>query len=102
MNKRMNETLPKAGRMIQGALDKKGWTQNKLATITGMPTPVINQYISGRRLGINPRQIVRIAFPLGLDPHELAIAFVSHSVDIEVAKLLDKIKTWASNEEDEK
>lgn len=100
MNKKKIDTLPKAGRMIQNALDKKGWTQNKLATIIGMPVPVINQYIQGKRLGLNPRQVVRIAFPLGLDPHELAIAFVSHSIDIEVEKLLDKIKTWTSGEED--
>lgn len=101
MNKKKIETLPAAGRMIQDALDKKGWTQNKLAVLTGMLPPVINDYISGKRLGINPRQVIRIAIPLGLDPYKLAVKFVEHSIDVEMAKLLDNVKSWTSKEEEE-
>ena len=100
MNKRKLDTLPKAGRMIQDALDKKGWTQYRLAQMIGMPSPVVNDYISGKRLGINPRQIIRIALPLGIDPHELAISFATHSIDIEMEKLLNIFKEWTASDND--
>ena len=82
------------------ALDKKGWTQFKLAQMIGMPSPVLNDYISGKRLGINPRQVIRIALPLGLDPHELATSFVNHSIDIEMEKLLNTFKVWTASDND--
>lgn len=100
MNKRKLDALPKAGRMIQDALDKKGWTQFKLAQMIGMQSPVLNDYISGKRLGINPRQVIRIALPLGLDPHELATSFVNHSIDIEMEKLLNTFKVWTASDND--
>lgn len=101
MNKKPNDTLPKAGRMIRSALEKKGWTQSKLAQLTAMPAPIINDYISGKRAGINPKQVIRIALPLGLDPYDLARAFVEHSIDVEMSKLLDKIKVWSANDKEE-
>lgn len=100
MNKKKKDTLPKAGRMIQDALDKKGWSQFKLAQMIGMQPPVVNDYISGKRLGINPRQVIRIAIPLGLDPHELAISFVNHSIDIEMGKLLKTFNEWTASDND--
>lgn len=101
MNKKPNETLPKAGRMIRSALEKKGWTQTKLAQITAMPAPIINDYISGKRAGINPKQVIRLAIPLGLESHELARAFVDYAIDIEMSKLLDKIKAWSASDKEE-
>lgn len=89
--------------MIRTALEKKGWTQAKLAQIMAVETPVLNDYVIGKRSGISARQVLRIAIPLGLDPHELAHAFVDQSIDVEMKKLLDNIKVRTANDkEDEK
>lgn len=95
------DTLPKAGKMIKTALEKKGWTQARLAQVMAIPAPVLNAYIVGGRTGINPKQVLRIAIPLGLDPYELARAFVDQAIDVEIGKLLDNIKVWTANDKEE-
>lgn len=88
--------------MIRTALEKKGWTQAKLAKIMAAEAPVLNSYVLGNTNRISARQVLRIAIPLGLDPYELAHAFVDQAIDIEMKKLLDNIKVrTATDKEDE-
>lgn len=74
--------------MIVTALNKKGWTQTRLSMLTGINQQVLWNHLTGLKLGITARQIVRIALALNIDPHELAHAFIDHQIDHEVDKVL--------------
>lgn len=84
------------GELIVAALQQKGWTQAKLSQVSGITTVALNDYITGNRKGINGRQVLRIAVPLGLDPYDLAFAFVKNEIDVELKKVMKSLLTEES------
>ena len=86
------DKLPEPGRMIIEALERKGWSQYKLAKISGIAVGAVWNYIHGTRVNVSINAILRLAIILGIDPYELACAFTRYRVDKGLEELMGSIK----------
>jgi HTH-type transcriptional regulator/antitoxin HigA len=61
------ERDPSPGVRLKAELDRRGWSQSKLALLYGVSTSTINSVISNRR-GITPRLDEQLHKVLGSEP----------------------------------
>src|SRR5262245_25704421 len=59
--------VPSPGRILENALEQRGWTQRDLADITGRPIQVVNEIIRGTKQ-ITPETAIELAAALGTTP----------------------------------
>ena len=61
------ERVPSTGELLRDELERKGWSQAKLALLCGVSMTTINRVISNRR-GITPRFDAALHRVLGSEP----------------------------------
>lgn len=59
--------VPSPGRILENALEQRGWTQRDLAEIMGRPIQVVNEIIRGVKQ-ITPETAIELAAALGTTP----------------------------------
>lgn len=61
------DRIPSPGELLRAELDRRGWSQSKLALLCGVSMTTINRVISDRR-GITPRLELQLQQVLGTEP----------------------------------
>ena len=58
------------GEILQEKLDELEMTQKKLAELTNLPSPMISEYMTGKRK-VSPKSCIAIGLVLDISPYEL-------------------------------